>query len=504
MANSSRIIKLTGEDFKRGMASGLFASDGLFDPDNSYGIDITNVPGVLYPQQPSLDVSNSSSGRIILKARGGGPFGASPNTLLVSDTGKMFLATETGISTNYQDSANTYNEVLGDAIYYKGYFYVTSQQNIARLHASSYTFIDSATPSWWTGLGYTSLDQFAFHPMVIFEDILWIADGYKLHKFDGTTVTYNAFSLTDDQQITSLHVDPGSGRLIIATTQGVNNSGGLPRLNKVNFWDGYSNKVLRSVIVDDVVTAMVSSGGTVYMFYNYSMGYWNGSGISWLKTFYETKKYSLLITKHKIDFNGNVLYVVDGLSVLSYQAPLGTLEKRWIKVWRISQSMDQDIYSRQISNLAIVGHNIFAISYYAVSGINSGYKTFIHDFGKVIRGNTGSSYPAISFRTVVISANNAVRIKKIKLFFADPVESGVSPYGIGAVSPDSNKNTYFNPVYNNLANSKTVNSLEYLPKYGAELWLEDFYLYIFTGYTTAASYGIRKVLIYLDDSPDTI
>lgn len=502
MANSSRKIVLTGEDFKRGMNSDTFALDGFFDNVESYGIDITSVPGVLYPQQaPDYDVTQASSGDLIAWCKGGGPFGASPNTLVVSATGKMYLAGSANLSSNYQDTINTYNKYFTDAVFYKGSFYVTSQQNIAKLDTSDGTTITSASPSWWTGLGYSSLDLHTPHPMVIFEDSLWIADGYRLHKFDGTTVTYNAFMLTSDQQITALFVDPGSGRLMIATTQGVNGSGSLPRVAKINFWDGYSNKVLRSVVVDAMVSAIISNGGTIYMFSNYSMGYWNGSGISWLRTFYGNKRGGNLLTKHQMAVHGNVLYVIDGTSVLSYQAPIGTLEKRWIKVWRNFTSLDVDIAYGQINIIANIDTNSFLVAYTA-GGVNSGYKAYIHNFGKVTKGNTGSNYPIMAIKSSYFNAGNAVTIKKIKMFFSDQVESGISPYGLAVQSPDYNRYIYFTPATNNLT-GKTVTSLEYLPRINSVSWLEDFRLYIYNGLNSNASYGIRKIIIYLDDVMDT-
>jgi len=121
------------------------------------------------------------------------------------------------------------------------------------------------------------------------------------------------------QNIVALGIDPNSGKMLITITEGDNINGDLSMLAKVLLYDGFSSKVIRAVIVDDMVTAVYPVGGIVFMTYGKNLGYWNGSGINWLRKFKNvTLTQNSLVYKHKMSNIDKTLYFVDGDELYAY------------------------------------------------------------------------------------------------------------------------------------------------------------------------------------------
>lgn len=493
---SKEILVIDGKDFARGAASGRFALDGFFAPLNtSYGINLTYQPGALYGQPEETDLGVTSSGEFVATAKGGG-------TSLSLGYHNNYGVTESAKFYNYNGGSTMtlgatggggkqYVKGTTDMVFYKENLFTTSSSDITLATLTTYA-ITAVNESWWTStMGKGSLTSIFPHPMIIYEDILWIADGKYLHKWDGTTATSQAFTLTDDQNITALGVDPSSGRMMIASTQGANASGSHPRINKISFWDGTSSKVLRSVIVDEMVNGFHTMGGTVYVGYSRSIGYWNGSGVSWLRTLNNVNGYSSvnLPSKHNLTSVENTLYFVDGIQVWAYGSVLAGYPKVFYPVYSPPNFGSAPVRVSTIQNFA---QGFLGISHLTGSSTNYMMKFPTNNL------TTGSSKDArISILTSFINFKKRVRVKMIKLVFTEAIEANKSPWGITVMgsSPSTGDGIAFKATYSPASGS--VAELEYLPKVNTLGDLEDMSLYLYDG-ESSYTVGIRKIKIYYD------
>jgi len=487
---SQEILVLTAKDFARGMSTDKYSADGFFSNEMYAGINLTYKPGTIYGQPQATDLSPSSSGIWAATCKGGGSssglgyqnnYGVTESNKFYTYNGSAWTLGATG------GGAKQYIGAKTDMVFYKENLFITSDVDITLATLSSYV-ISAINESWWVSTkGKASLSNIFPHPMVIFEDILWIADGPYLHKWDGTTATAQAFTLTDDQNITALAVDPSSGRMMIATTQGANASGTLPRMNKISFWDGTSSKVLRAVPVEGMVTAFQPVGGTMYVAYGRNIGYWNGSGISWLRTLSKITSYSAfkLPYKHRMTSIENTLYVVDGSQILAYESVLAGYPKIFYYVYGAINGTPPILTLTTIQDF---GEGYLGISHQDASGANYFMKFPTRSM------TVGSSTDAFqSILTNFFVFKKKVRIKMIKLFFADYIEANKSPWGITVYGTDNQNPVVFSRPYTASAGYE----LEYIPRQNTMKELEDFFLYLYDGDSSYTS-GIRKISIYYD------
>jgi len=488
---SQEILVITGKDFARGMATNKFSNDGFLSTETHVGVNLTHNPGAIYGQPSATDISPASSGVFVATAKGGGSSSGlgHQNNYGVTSTNNFYTYNGTSWSLGATGGgAKQYEEAKTDMIFYKENLYTTSATDITLATLSSYV-ISAVNESWWTTTkGRGSLSNIFPHPMVIFEDILWIADGPYLHKWDNTTATSQAFTLTDDQNITALGVDPSSGRMMIATTQGANASGILPRMNKISFWDGTSSKVLRAVPVDAMVTAFQVVGGTMYVAYGRNIGYWNGSGISWLRTLRKITSYSAtrLPYKHHMTSIENTLYVVDGYQVLAYESVLSGYPKVFYYVYGGATGLPNGYTLNTIQD--------FGEGYLGISHTDGGGTNYFMKFPtrNITTGSSAGSFQAIL--TTFFTFKKRVRIKMIKMAFADVIDVNKSPWGVSVYGSDNNNPVSFNKPY---PRSTSTYELEFLPNSNTMKDLEDFYLYLTNGNDNYTA-GIRKITVYYD------
>lgn len=314
-------LEIGTKEFLDGMTSSPETEDGGFSPQTS-GINVISnatTTGVLYAPADITDKTGSLNGYIIASCEDS----ATTNTkqrIFVTSTGYVYYVDNTYAITNtVSDAGRTYSSTNTDIISYKNKIYVTSQTDIMLLTTVT-TPYDTKDATWWsTTKAQGAMATFTKHPMVVYEDILWIADGNKLHKWDDSTLTNGFITLPTDQQIYAMAVDPSTGLLMISVSLGENANNNLPKNGRILYFDGYSSKVRRTVPVDSLVTAMYPMGGNMFMFYGRNFGYWTGSGVSFLRKLKRvTEDVHLLVTKHKITNIGNILYFADGFDIIAY------------------------------------------------------------------------------------------------------------------------------------------------------------------------------------------
>jgi len=313
-----KTITVDAKDFVAGMSSSDEISDGGFSADTDQ-INIKAEVGVLHAPAAPVDNSDNLTGYFI---------SACPDPNYLGDE-KKFLDNEAAfyeldgstITKQVTASSATFSEGTSSLTPFWGNWYMSTQNNggddVVKWNGNA-----TLDEDWWSTLSgaTSSLQPAAQRPLLVYEDRLWIADKEKLHNFDGTDPTVGKLVFDTFASITAMGIDPGSGYMLIAThsTGGSNASATKNGLAKIYIYDGFSDKPLRAIIVDGMVTAFYTLGGQTYVFYGNKMGYWNGSGITFLRQLDVNWSSSTLVFPAHITNIDNTLYFVDGLRVIAY------------------------------------------------------------------------------------------------------------------------------------------------------------------------------------------
>lgn len=353
-------IEIGYKEFLDGITSSPETEDGGFSPETS-AVNITSSQttlGILYAPADVVDKSTSLNGNIIA-AVSDPDSGVGVNKYILTSTGRFISADSNSALTVRRTSAGskTYQFPTSDIAVYKNALYATSTNDVTK--ATGANLVTTFDESWWdTTIGLNALSTTMRHPLLVYEDYLWIGNGNQLHRTDGTTGTEGFLTLTTGVVIQALGIDPSTGKMLISTTEGINGSDTLPRQSKIYVWDGFSQKPSRAVIVDDMVTEIYPLGGVVYMFYGQNVGYWNGSGITFLRKLRSvTLSGTSLVYKHRVTNIGKTLMIADGINVLCLEETLPG-QKRWYV--NVQQNASFNNYLDAIFNM---GSNILGIGY---------------------------------------------------------------------------------------------------------------------------------------------
>jgi len=481
----SKKIEIGPREFMRGMSTSQYTEDGFFSPNSFFGLNLSAVPGVIWGQYPSTLIDSGVSERYIASCIDSTDIGK--KKYLVTTLGNFYSYTGAAKSLEFTENTKTYTYGKTDLVQYKGFLYCTSSVDITRATVGAGGSLSAATPTWWTVTrGHSALNASFIHCMVVYEDNLWIADINGLHKWDGTTSSTFALQLTSDQAITALGIDPSSGKMLIATTQGPNFSNTSPKVNKILIWDGFSNKPLRSVIVDDMVTCFYSMGGMVYIGYGKNLGYWNGSGVSFLRRLANIESQTsgdYLMYKPHITNIGSCLYFVDGDKVYAYES----LQSGSQKVFYPAYSSPDFTPLEGIDLIDNLGGDNLIVTYRRASGTSlvQNYKT------KTVNVNGDQN---LNFTTREFVFSEFIKIKAVRIIFYSIITATTkNPITISAGS--NSDSIVFEDWFTDGTTGQTYH--DFLPRSSLDDKLMGFSLNIYKGNDEFP--GIRKIIIYYDN-----
>lgn len=279
------VLVIEGKDFLKGVSSFEDVADGGYSP-QSKGISPYATPGLLKPG-PTVNFSSASYPAEGVFAFGCWSANVAPGiTRAVSGTGspnydgKFYTTNDSGQPTLANtDTGNDYKRGQTFMVRYKGNFYVTSTTDIAMLN---YDLSTADFDYWVTTKGKAALTSTNPHPMAIFADILYIADGRYLHSIDGTTATTQVLILPEDFVITDLELY--NGLLYISAAKFQNLTENVPAIDACIFtWDSFSPTFIDQLPLQDPIDSMKVFGGTLLLFCQNYMGYWTGSTVNVLR-----------------------------------------------------------------------------------------------------------------------------------------------------------------------------------------------------------------------------
>jgi len=513
-------IKINGDDWLKGVSNGPFDNDGVFQYNNisDSGANFTSIaatnvitnPGILYPQNPDVLDSISLDGDIVARCKSFSYVGA--NNFFLTSTGKIYSDYGGTLTFLIQDTTvgRTYQAGSCDMVVYNYNIYISSgvgtSKQVSKISVSSFdgTYLSSDF-NWWTGtMGKTLTGVYGtfITPLHVFENNLWIGDGNNIHKYDqlAGVASTNVLSLNSDQLIIALETDPNSGKMMVSTTVGANADFSRATLSKMLFWDGFSPKPSRAIIVDSPVSAMYTVSGMVYMIYGAeNLGYWAGSGIKLLRKLIGNKYGGVRGFKTTITSLHNILYVLDGTLVLMFGELKGGADRVWNVAYNPLHS-ESFSYGGTLSSV-----NIFSIQPSDYNNITIQYTLY----GTAGTKRIFTKYPIKAKPTIGQSLNTnreikttifdmdgkLVKIKAIKTSWEfNTISNNTYPIAINVYNGNSSRTINFstgNQNYNNKYNTDRF----YFPSSQEDSQFYDFYL----GLNFPVFYsGLRTLTIYYD------
>lgn len=472
-------IEIGTKEFLEGMTSSPETEDGGFSPQSS-NLNLNATPittGVLYSAASIVDKSTNLNGNIIATCSdpdsGIGTF-----RYLLTSTGRFISCDSNSDLTVRQTGASTYQSYFSDMTVYRNELYATSLTNITKASGATLGTISETWGSATSGIG--ALTTSRPHPLLVYQDNLFIGDDNKVHRWDGlnTTGTPGYLKLNTGVIVQAMSIDPGTGLMMISTTDGINASDTAPRQGKVYLWNGSDATPQKEVFVDDMVTSMHVIGGTVFMCYGQNIGYWNGAGITFLR---KLKRVLLnndyLVFKHKITNIGKTLYIADGIDIIAFDEMVSG-KKRWYVAKTVSES-----FYNYISAVFYVGDNKIGIGYDS-SGSAPKFATF---------DRTSLTTGGFNFYSRKYTFPRPIYIRELHIEYLDAVATTATS---GVVTfYDQNLSVIVGPTLTNDSTSSTYSITRPLNYKNKIRTLQMFYTN--SSYTSIIA-GIRRFVISYD------
>lgn len=266
MAETMRSFKIDFRDFLKGNNSHEDYPDGGFKG-STRGLNLHNRRTYITTASTAGAVYEAPEDTNIIAW---GESVIDDTLLAVSSDGTFFsVNTVSGVATEIDnDPVNFYNEGVTKVVYYQGYYYVTSDTDIARLPGDlSVAVFDY----WTTTLGQAALTSSNYRGMTVFRDILYVSDINVVHQIDGVTVQLNVLDLPEGYTITCMFIygvtfyigtdRNGSITKVFTWDGGINvSSGGIYTWNTDYEVDG---RVLYFLTFQGVLYAMIADFDSV-------------------------------------------------------------------------------------------------------------------------------------------------------------------------------------------------------------------------------------------------
>lgn len=233
----------------------------------------------------------------------------------VTEDGYYYSVSTAGVFTlqGSGDSSQNYAHGFSDTVYYKGKFYTTSKTDI--IENAMDVASGSRDLSWWiTTKVQSSLNNLKPHPLLVYGDIMYIADGELVHQNDGGTVTPAVLDLNRNFTITAWLVY--NGLIFMAAEPYINANGTFHGQGKILTWDGFSPSWLDEYDNDMRIDTMVVFDRVLYCFTKSYLGFFDGSGV--------VPIYPLnnQVFRHQVSIIDNSLVFVDGGDIIRYGTPI--------------------------------------------------------------------------------------------------------------------------------------------------------------------------------------
>lgn len=461
-------LRIDKTDYLKGNNSYQNYPDGGFVTD-SIGANPFSKPGLL-AQAPSIGSAMHGAGwwprKGVLAIAQGGVGAISYNNMvtMAEDTGVGLwglLSSTTGDITLLAGSdttvGRTYSLGMIDSTFYNGKMYTAVMDDMVEQNIDG----SGRLLTWWTVTkGKAAMTTTVPHPMLVYESILYIADGKYLHKVDNTTASVQVFNCPPNYTITAMTEYNGLIYMVAepyTSTDGSKHGGA-----KMFSWDGTTSSWYEEFNINYRVNAMYVYKNRLYMWTNHFMGVWDGAKLVPLRAV-ANQVFKCMITE-----TADSMFYIDGTSIIRYGAPFipGAPEHfyNYLTIGMGAGFKFQSIISMTNNNLAITETGFNAtftfgetVNYY-ISDVNtpatSGYRDLTFNprfFNKTVKPKR----VVVEMEALTASANNGI----IPSFINDKGVKITPTYKSGTiVGSDTTQasKTTFEFDFNNVQNTRSM------------------------------------------------
>jgi len=472
-----QVLTISAADFAKGSSSSDYAQDGGFSP-LSTGLNLNIKQGVVYSVPTPTDASTNVAGQFIASCSNGGTLLSSVRRYFIDGSANFYTLTGS-VVTKQVTGSGTYNAVLSDLVAFQGSYYASTTSNVTLWNGT--TTIDEV---WWgTTKSMGALNAFP-HPLIVYKNILFIADGQYVRSWDGTTATAIKLDLGAGQVIYAFGIDPGTGSMLISTSVGQNVFQTNSARDFVWLFDGFSVLPSRSVPVNDLAMSFHSIGETVFVGMSRGIGIWTGAGIQMIHQFL-TINYSSAFLPYKAHITniGNVLYFIDNKTVFAY-GEVSQANNLWMRALKVFYPCFQAIVG------SAVGTNISLVTDIGAGALGVFYQTggAVNKFEILDMTTAGSGGVFYSNR---YEFPRPISVHKIRVFTTG-VTASTSAGQVG-INNDENGNTII-ATASNMSTTGTKTWFDF--DFGGQK-LQMAQLYVVLGF---AGLGLNRILMYYDIS----
>lgn len=337
-------LTINYQNFLEGMGTSDNSNDAGFSPLSS-GINLFTKTGqIASTAVPNTGMGGGIANQILMTCHD-----ESLGQIYALDSvGKFYKSNGSGGnfgSSLAQDSTNSYASYYSDFVDYAGKFYTSSwNQTGSGDNVCQYDGVSTVVVDWFhTNFVISTVNQYLQllvpHPMLVFNKMLYIADGKYLHKFDAATTSYvpQVLILSTGSIITALTIDPYSGQMLVAYSSQEVIGNTVPSSNKVGLYDGTNPTQFQKIVpTDDLITTFYVLGGQVFVFYGNNVGVWNGNGVTFWRVI--STGVSSIVNKQMVTNLGNDLYYMDGANIVVYTEVLGGQNKVFWNIYNIGST----------------------------------------------------------------------------------------------------------------------------------------------------------------------
>ena len=324
-----------------GVASTDYSTDAALS-NQSQNINPFVTPGIIRATAAAVDKSSGIGSHEIIASSVYSPSTTYARIAVASD--KIYGVAAAGTLTDLSLSmSKTYSFGVTDVVAFDSTShslgsgvasnFISSTDNVAMIYESTGT--PTIDETWFTATlsGSNTLVSTVPHPMVVFNGLLWIGNGSNLVSVTTSGVVVpTALVLETTDVIQALHIDPVTGYMMVSATRFSQNHS---TSSYIYIFDAFSTLPRRIIpVIDDKITGFHSVNGTVFVGCANRLAVWNGNGITYLRTLKNASASTNadLLYKHHFASYGNILFYVDGATLMAYGEPVGLQRKGFFPI----------------------------------------------------------------------------------------------------------------------------------------------------------------------------
>lgn len=372
-----------------------FSKPGLLAQAPALGAAVT---GSLLPSGVvSWGIGSGSSAPAVIAVYSNSSNHASFHSVNVS-TGAM-----TKVGTD--DTTRAYSAGVTDTVFYDTNFYTTSATDICKNSAD----LATRDQNWWTGTkGQAALTAGIPHPLLVYESIMYIADGRYLHKVDGTTVSLQVWDAPPDHIITALI--EFNGLMYIVAEPYKNLTGSVHGLAQMFSWDGLLESWYEQYFLDYRVNSMYVYKNSLYLWTNNFVGLWTGTQAE------PVYPVSNQVFKHQITATSDSMFFADGGTLVRFGKPFSpSLSRKFYNYMSSAALPFSGIMSASGDSMILTETHASASPNYFISNINTPAATG----ARTLTFNSRYFFKPVRVRGVVINGKPMQAGQAVKVGFVD-------------------------------------------------------------------------------------